>query len=43
MYLGDKWEHLFRLGEVPVRAYGTEELSTGDYWVEFPAERLWVF
>jgi iron(III) transport system ATP-binding protein len=43
MYLGEKWEHLFRLGEVPVRAYGTEELGAGEYWVEFPAERLWVF
>jgi|KBSSwiStaDraftv2_1062776.scaffolds.fasta_scaffold09071_2 iron(III) transport system ATP-binding protein len=43
MYLGDRWEHLFRMGDLPLRAYGNEELSAGEYWVEFPAERLWVF
>jgi iron(III) transport system ATP-binding protein len=43
MYLGDKWEHLFRLGDTPVRAYGTEALAAGEYWLEFPPDRLWVF
>ena len=43
MYLGDKWEHLFRLGATPVRAHGPEELAAGEYWLDFPAERLWVF
>ena len=43
MYLGDKWEYLFRLGATPVRAHGPEELPPGEYWLEFPAERLWVF
>jgi iron(III) transport system ATP-binding protein len=43
MYLGDRWEHLFRFGELPLRAYGSEELGAGDYWLEFPPERLWVF
>ncbi len=43
MFLGDKWEHLFRAGETPLRAYGANELGPGEYWLEFPAERLWVF
>jgi len=43
MYLGDKWEYLFRLGSTPVRAHGPDELVPGEYWLEFPAEKLWVF
>ena len=43
MYLGDRWEHLFRAGDTPLRAYGATELAPGDYWLDFPAERLWVF
>src|SRR4029079_17228881 len=38
MSRGDRWEHLFRMGDLPLRAYGNEELSAGEYWVEFPAE-----
>ena len=43
MYLGDRWEHLFRAGDTPLRAYGATELAPGEYWLDFPAERLWVF
>jgi iron(III) transport system ATP-binding protein len=43
MYLGDKWEHLFRLGGSPVRAHGPDELAPGEYWLEFPPERFWIF
>ncbi len=43
MYLGDRWEHLFRAGDTPLRAYSATELAPGDYWLDFPAERLWVF
>ena len=43
MYLGDKWEHLFRLGDAPVRAHGPDELAPGEYWLEFPPERFWIF
>ena len=43
MYLGDKWEYLFRLGKTPVRAHGADELAPGEYWLEFPADKLWVF
>ena len=43
MFLGDKWENLFRAGPMPLRAYSASELAPGEYWLDFPAERLWVF
>jgi iron(III) transport system ATP-binding protein len=43
MYLGDKWEHLFRLGATALRAHGTGDLAPGEYWLEFPPDRLWLF
>ena len=29
MYLGDKWEHLFALGDERLRAYGDAPLAAG--------------
>ena len=43
MYLGDKWEHLFHVGEARLRAYGTTPLAAGTHWLEVPREDLWVF
>ena len=43
MYLGDKWEHLFRVGETSVRAYGDRPLAAGRQWLEMPRSELWVF
>jgi iron(III) transport system ATP-binding protein len=43
MYLGDKWEHLFHLGETRLRAYGGAPLSAGQHWLEIPRQDLWVF
>ena len=43
MYLGDKWEHLFRVGEARVRAYGGEPLGTGEHWLEVPRQSFWIF
>ncbi len=43
MYLGDKWEHLFRVGETRLRAYGDHPLAAGTHWLELPAQDLWVF
>jgi iron(III) transport system ATP-binding protein len=43
MYLGDKWEHLFRLGDARLRAYGERPLAPGPHWVSLPREELWVF
>jgi len=43
MYLGDKWEHLFHLGEMRLRAYGGAPLPAGQHWLELPRGDLWVF
>jgi iron(III) transport system ATP-binding protein len=43
MYLGDKWEHLFQLGEMRLRAYGSAPLADGEHWLEIPPSDLWVF
>jgi iron(III) transport system ATP-binding protein len=43
MYLGDRWEYLFRFGGGSLRAYGGVALTPGEYWLAFPPEQLWVF
>ncbi|UGQ49245.1 ABC transporter ATP-binding protein [Massilia endophytica] len=43
MYLGDRWECLFKSGETSVRAYSRTRLEPGAYWLQLPAEKLWVF
>ncbi len=43
MYLGDCWECLFTRGDFSVRAYAKFRLEPGSYWLQMPAEKLWVF
>ncbi|HYS81914.1 MAG TPA: ABC transporter ATP-binding protein [Anaeromyxobacteraceae bacterium] len=43
MYLGNKWEYLFHLGETRLRAYGPAPLEPGKHWLEIPRGDLWVF
>jgi iron(III) transport system ATP-binding protein len=43
MYLGDRWECLFKHGAASVRAYSKHRIDPGSYWLEMPAEKLWVF
>jgi iron(III) transport system ATP-binding protein len=43
MYLGDRWECLFTRGEMHLRAYSKYKLDAGDYWLQMPADKLWVF
>ena len=43
MYLGDRWEHLFHLGQTRLRAYGNTPLALGEYWLELPPTDLWIF
>jgi len=43
MYLGDRWEHLFHVGEARVRAYGDTPLEGETHWLEVPAQALWIF
>jgi len=41
MFMGDRREHLFKLGELRLRCYG--ETSGADRWLELPADDLWLF
>src|SRR5450432_1528722 len=34
MFLGDRWEHLFNLGDQRLRAYGPAALPPGEQWLE---------
>ena len=43
MYLGDRWEHLFHLGPMRLRAYGAAPLAAGEHWLEIPRDGLWIF
>jgi len=43
MFLGDKWEHIFHLGETTLRAHSATPLAKGKHWLEIPREHLWVF
>ncbi len=43
MYLGDRWECLFKRGDIVLRAYARTRLDEGQYWLQLPAEKLWVF
>jgi iron(III) transport system ATP-binding protein len=43
MYLGDRWECLFKYEDVSLRAYSKYRLGAGRYWLHMPAEKLWVF
>ena len=43
MFLGSHWEHVFRAGEASVRANSPAPLTPGRYYLEFPAENLWIY
>ena len=43
MFLGDKWEHVFNLGDAMLRAHGPVALARGRHWVEIPRSDLWIF
>ena len=42
MYLGERYELLFKRGDLQVRTFSTTKLAGGDHWLEFPAPSLWV-
>jgi iron(III) transport system ATP-binding protein len=43
MFLGDRWEHVFRRDRLALRAYTHEALAQGEYWLDLPTDRLWIF
>jgi iron(III) transport system ATP-binding protein len=44
MYIGDRFEHLFELGQARLRAYGDAPLAAGSaHFVELPRDAVWIF
>jgi iron(III) transport system ATP-binding protein len=43
LYLGERWEYLFYLGDLRIRLWGEERLAQGEYWIEVPEQSLWIF
>lgn len=43
LYLGERWEYMFHLGELRIRVWGEERLPEGEYWVSVPEPSLWIF
>ncbi|ALO39933.1 lipase [Alcaligenes faecalis] len=46
MYLGDKWEHVFRMSDPSagtLRAFGPEPLPSGVHHLQLPPSKLWIY
>jgi len=43
IYLGGRFEHVFKAGDVQLRAFGHRPIGDGAHWLHMPAERLWIF
>ena len=43
LYLGERWEYVFQLASLRIRAWGEERLPEGEYWVSVPEKSLWIF
>ena len=44
MFMGDRSEHLFKLGALRLRCYDTASSGAArGHWLELPAEDLWIF
>jgi iron(III) transport system ATP-binding protein len=43
VYLGERWDHLFRIGDLRVRAWTRDPPPEGPHFLSFPAESVWVF
>jgi iron(III) transport system ATP-binding protein len=43
IYLGDRFEHIWRAGAVELRGFTPGPALPGRQWLHLPAERLWIF
>jgi len=43
LYLGERWEYVFQLGDLRIRVWGEERLPEGEYWVSLPETAVWIF
>ena len=43
VYLGERWDLLFRAGDLSIRAWSTHPPRQGPLYVRFPPDALWIF
>ena len=43
LYLGERWEYLFALGNLRLRVWGDERLTDGEYGISLAENALWIF
>jgi iron(III) transport system ATP-binding protein len=43
LFVGERWEYVFALGSLRLRAWSVERLPPGEHWVTLPADSLWIF
>jgi iron(III) transport system ATP-binding protein len=43
MFLGERWEHLYRRDGLSLRVLTTEAVPSERSWIHVPRERLWIF
>jgi iron(III) transport system ATP-binding protein len=43
MFLGERWEHVYRRGAVELRVLTPHEVAEATSWIKVPRENLWIF
>ncbi len=43
LFLGERWDYVFTVGDQRVRAWGASAPRADQHWVEFPPQAVWVF
>jgi iron(III) transport system ATP-binding protein len=43
LYMGERWECLFHLGQLRIRVWSEEHFPEGEYWISVPETSLWIF
>jgi iron(III) transport system ATP-binding protein len=43
VYLGERWDHVFQVGDLRVRAWAPAAMGHGPAFLHFPREALWIF
>jgi len=43
MFMGDRSEHLYKLGALRLRCYGAAAAGGSEHWLQLPADDLWIF
>jgi iron(III) transport system ATP-binding protein len=43
MYLGERYEHVFEAEGLAVRIFTAGPIDSGERWLEFPRDALWIF